>query len=151
MEIEYIKIIDFILSELHDKEDVHGEDLDSMEYKYEKETKKEPDHAFWEKIMRICEDKNLVSIPINSSIYRITPYGLEILMQNNGSYLEYWESQNEQYLKNEELIELQRVNLELQNRQMRNRIIFSVIGFIFGFIAANWKDILSMTQGLCKQ
>jgi hypothetical protein len=45
-----------------------------------------------------------------------------------------------------EIIDLTKQNLILQNKQLRNKFIYSIIGVIVGFILSNWKDILIMLQ-----
>jgi hypothetical protein len=40
------------------------------------------------------------------------------------------------------IAELTEINLTLQNKQLRTKMLFSIIGFIIGAIATNWKDIL---------
>lgn len=150
MRTEYIEIIDFILSHLNEREANYGDDVGSIEHRYEKDTGKTTDHDFWKKIMRICQDKYLVSREHNSFLYRITPTGLEILIQY-GSYLEYWKSQNIEHLENQEIKELQRKNLELQNRKLKRDIIFGIIGFVIATIITNWKDILILLKVLLQE
>ena len=44
------------------------------------------------------------------------------------------------------IAELTEINLTLQNKQLRTKMLFSIIGFILGIIATNWKEILSVLK-----
>lgn len=44
------------------------------------------------------------------------------------------------------IAELTEINLTLQNKQLRTKMLFSVIGFILGVIATNWKEILILLK-----
>lgn len=52
---------------------------------------------------------------------------------------------------NKRLNELSIINLELQNKQLKTKIIYSIIGAIFSALVTNWKYILSMLQSIDKQ
>lgn len=84
--------------------------------------------------------------------FRLSDFGLEVCEIHDGwlKYLAYRDeslakekvkADNKEQLENK-IAELTATNLSLQNRQLKNRVLFSIMGFILGFIAANWKEIL---------
>lgn len=44
------------------------------------------------------------------------------------------------------IAELTEINLIMQNKQLRTKMLFSIIGFILGIIATNWKEILTVLK-----
>ena len=48
--------------------------------------------------------------------------------------------------KEAEISNLTKENLNLQIKQLKNKLSYSIIGVVTGFILANWKDILIMLQ-----
>jgi hypothetical protein len=44
------------------------------------------------------------------------------------------------------IAKLTEINLTLQNKQLKSKIWFSIIGFILGVIATNWKEILILLK-----
>jgi len=80
--------------------------------------------------------------------YIMTDFG-HLTIETHSSYSNYINNKNvyqiELYKKEQletKISELTKTNLTLQNKHLRTKMLFSIIGFIFGFIAANWKDIL---------
>lgn len=65
------------------------------------------------------------------------------------------EEENKKQVKiealNKKVSELSIVNLGLQNKQLKLKIIYSVVGAVFTAILTNWKDILIMLQIIDKQ
>ena len=47
---------------------------------------------------------------------------------------------------NQEISELRVLNLKLQNKQLRNKIIYAIVGSAAMYLLSNWKDILIMLQ-----
>ncbi len=78
------------------------------------------------------------------------------LMQNNWKAQlenENLKLQNEQFHyqnkirdKENEIRDLNIKNLRLQNKQLKNKIIYAILGGAVTFILSNWKDILVMLQ-----
>ncbi|HMB99870.1 MAG TPA: hypothetical protein VKN14_02410 [Flavobacteriaceae bacterium] len=92
-------------------------------------------------------------IDCHGEICKITKKGFDII--NNGGWIKYLERENKQVeiesdketerqeLK-DEIDRLTKVNLELQNKQMKRYIIYSIIAFILGGILTNLKDIFQL-------
>ena len=150
-------IIDFILTELYKKPRYEGDSIDDIAYKFQKETGEKQDRQLWDNISRICEKDNLIERISNSLMHEITPKGINLMLEY-GCYKNYKDSQNE-YIRslneNDNLIkkvnELSIVNLKLQNRQLKTKWIFSIIGFILGAIITHLKTILEFLKILPPQ
>ncbi len=59
--------------------------------------------------------------------------------------------QNEIEALNKKISELSITNLELQNRQIKTRIIYSIIGAIGMLVLSEWRNILEFLKGLTLQ
>ena len=130
--------LNFLLTE-HDFSSFHLLNLNKKSFrKY--------DHL---RLANFMSEKGLVTI--NGQNCTLTEDGL--IIAKNGGWLTHLE--NEAKIKSEQqakidtkeqlvikIAELTEINLTLQNKQLRTKMLFSIIGFILGFIAANWKDIL---------
>lgn len=53
---------------------------------------------------------------------------------------------NEQLRYQNDIKDLNSENLRLQNKQFKNKLSYSIIGVVTGFVLTNWKDILIMLQ-----
>ena len=72
-----------------------------------------------------------------------------IIVQNNRKSQiedENLKLQNEQLRYQNDIKDLNSENLSLQNKQFKNKLSYSIIGVVTGFVLANWKDILIMLQ-----
>jgi len=85
----------------------------------------------------------------------LTELGRDIA--NNGGWITHLdrlaESKAKQKAKSDKkeqletkIAELTEINLTLQNKQLRTKMLFSIIGFILGVIATNWKEILILLK-----
>ena len=81
----------------------------------------------------------------------IMPFGHEV--HNSGGWLKYLanrDNEREEAKQKKQLdikiTKLTAINLELQNKQLKTRMWFSIIGFIFGAIVTNWKEILILLK-----
>jgi hypothetical protein len=85
----------------------------------------------------------------------IATFGLEV--SKEGGWLTHLE--NEAKTKSEQqakidtkerletkIAELTEINLTLQNKQLRTKMLFSIVGFILGVIATNWKEISTVLK-----
>lgn len=85
----------------------------------------------------------------------LTELGRDI--SNNGGWIAHLdrlaESKAKQKAKSDKkeqletkIAELTEINLTLQNKQLRTKMLFSIIGFMLGVIATNWKEILILLK-----
>lgn len=85
----------------------------------------------------------------------LTELGRDIA--NNGGWIAHLarlaESKAKQKAKSDKkeqletkIAELTEINLTLQNRQLKTKMLFSIIGFVLGIIATNWKEILTVLK-----
>ena len=91
----------------------------------------------------------IAEVRLNSRTKYISSNGITPIFLKQGGYAK--SEQDEYDLKDkaeqkenleEQIRELTRDNLSLQNKQMKRTVLYSVIGFIFGAIITNLKDIL---------
>lgn len=64
---------------------------------------------------------------------------------------EQFHYQNQVRDKENKIRNLTTENLKLQNKQLKNKIIYAIIGVVVMFFLSNWKDILIMLQIIDKQ
>lgn len=79
----------------------------------------------------------------------LDPTQKSVVFQRNGGFSEYYKKQNlldQEYLTERklrsEIDELTKINLELQNKELRTKIFYSIIAFLAGAILSNIKDII---------
>jgi len=63
---------------------------------------------------------------------------------------EQFQYQNQLRSKENEIRELTLENLKLQNKQIKNKLVYAVIGGAIGFLLSNWKEIIVMFRALDK-
>jgi|26BtaG_2_1085354.scaffolds.fasta_scaffold00362_5 hypothetical protein len=154
-----IKKLDFILdkmietgwlvtaNDLHLKGyyDEHNDDI----YKIEKDFKY---------LLSVFSTMNIGEVSMTADAEMVRPNDKAILFHRNGGFKEYVENlsshkknkeenfkkEKERQNLSDEINRLTKVNLELQNKQMKRYILYSVISFILGAITTNIKSILNM-------
>ena len=157
MKKEHLDFLEYILPILNNKYPI-VESIQYLENGYNKKNKIESKelHHLYE-----IYDSKYFQITNDKTFYKITTHGKDII-DNYGSLSKYLEFEKEKLKKqNEKISEIESLNkrisvltitnLELQNRQLRLKILYSIIGFIFAALATNWKDILIMLQIIDKQ
>lgn len=148
----YIEFLDFSLKKLNEVYP-NGKQISTLASEYKHETgilinNKEQVH-----FLELYNYKHLCQLG-DSWVYKISPETKEIVYRY-GSYSAYIKELATESLKNEnednEFKKLQIENLNLQNqlislqtKQQRRYILYSIISFIFGLVAANWKEILQL-------
>jgi hypothetical protein len=165
MNTEYVKIIDFILTELNKKAQYEGDSIDELLDKYQNETGIKQDNNLWDKIARICENENLIEKIGNSFLYEITPNGIDILLKY-GAYTNYINRRQEIEDLNTRVSQLQVDNLEYQKTlRIKNEKIasldlklkrlefiqkwwwlFGIILIIVGFVLRHLEILRFLTQ-----
>ncbi|MBW8327290.1 MAG: hypothetical protein K0M50_21175 [Prolixibacteraceae bacterium] len=104
-------------------------------------------------LANLMAERGLVTI--NGQNCTLTEEGL--LIAKNGSWLAHLDNEtktkSEQQTKADKKVQLEskiaeltEINLTLQNKQLRTKMLFSIIGFILGIIATNWKEILTVLK-----
>ncbi len=152
MKKDHLDFLEYILPILNIKYPIQ-ESLKYLETEYNKDNEiqlKELSHLYElynGKYFQITNDKTFC---------KITVLGKDII-ENYGSLSKYLEFENEKLKEqNEKINEIESLNkrisvlsiknLELQNKQLKLKIFYSVIGAIFAALVTNWKDILIMLQ-----
>lgn len=132
MKQEHIKIIDFILTELIEKDEFDGDDSASLAYKYSNLTGIKQSDKEWETIFRICVNNKLIIKFDTGYMYSITDYAVELLSKYNNSYLKYAEAQ-------ELIIERQnkKDNYDFHFSKWRSKTFMVV--FIFGIFGGAYS------------
>lgn len=100
----------------------------------------------YEYIIHILErDKFIIR---NGVRYKITDYG-HANIDKYGSYSNFISNANANQIESEQkeqldtrIAELTEINLALQNKDLKIRMLYTIIGFILGAIVTNLKEIL---------
>ncbi|WP_159018037.1 hypothetical protein [Algibacter sp. L3A6] len=66
----------------------------------------------------------------------------DYIKSKNNAINESYEIEKERQEQKDEIDRLTKVNLELQNKQMKRYVVYSIIAFVLGAIITNVKDIL---------
>lgn len=103
-------------------------------------------YGFAEKLS--TQDGHLILYNLETLVFKkkhgsFKSYYNKIVEQNKLSELELEKDKERQGLK-DEIDRLTIVNLELQNKQMKRYVIYSIISFILGGLLTNVKDILQL-------
>lgn len=105
------------------------------------------------KLANFMADRGLVTI--NGQNCTLTEEGH--IIAKNGGWLTHLDNdtkiKSEQHTKSDKKVQLEtkiaeltEINLTLQNKQLRAKMLFSIIGFILGIMATNWKEILTVLK-----
>lgn len=102
----------------------------------------------FDKVISILKAESLIEKMPSNDLYKFGE-SVPLIIDKHVTYSAYYQYRlhEEDFRKQKEQLEsdnanLTNINLTLQNKQLKTKILFSIIGLIFGFIAANWKDIL---------
>lgn len=154
MNEKHLLFLDYLLPILSQCPD--GEFIDSIAYDYEKEFNIIFDMNEIAHFESLYEYKYFTfPYSINRTAI-ITPETKEII-DHYGSLSKYLnivaESKaieqarlNDKEQLENKIANLTEINLTLQNKQLRTKMWFSIIGFILGVIATNWKEILILLK-----
>lgn len=85
--------------------------------------------------------ENLIKLAINGYRCELDTFGQQV--HNQGGWINYLSTRDKKEQLEIKIAELTAINLTLQNKRLRTNVLFSIIGFGSGFIAANWKEIAS--------
>lgn len=154
MTVKHLKFLDFVLQKLSENYEI-GDTLDSLAYYYEKETGNNFPEEHIQPFEDLYEGTYFKRIS-NVGLMVITPWAKDII-DTHGSLSKYrsiideTQAREQSRLDNKEqlatkIAELTEINLTLQNKQLRTKMLFSIIGFILGVIATNWKEILTILK-----
>ena len=151
---KHLLFLDYLLPILSKCSD--GEFIGSIAHKYEKEFCISFDTDEIDHFESLYEYKYFTFPYSFNRTAKITPETKEII-DTYGSLIKYLNIIDESKaieqarLDDKEKLEIKiakltEINLTLQNKQLKSKIWFSIIGFIIGVIATNWKEILILLK-----
>lgn len=159
-----IKVLDFIINEVLFKNSVNEHNLVengliSNDLKINFQTRKtESSTKEFKRLISILKEYNVCDILETKDDIIISFNDLTLSFQNSGGFKKLFKEQKLKRKKDRlefdnlklqnEVSELTKINLSLQNKHLKRYILYSLISFIAGAILTNGKDILNLLNSI---
>jgi len=102
-------------------------------------------------LQSVFKELNVADVIFTQDAELISPTHNSIIFQRGGGFRTYYDDLSKTETQGKEDRKLQQTinkltaeNLELQNKELKRKILFGIIGFIAGAIVSNLKDILAL-------
>ncbi|WP_417859521.1 hypothetical protein [Xanthomarina gelatinilytica] len=166
MEEKDIGKLDFLLNKMIETDWlVTANDLHSNGYYDEYKDNTELIEKDFKYLLSVFSSMGVGEVSMTADAEMVKPNAKAIIFHKNGGFIKYYSDLKENDSKVEieskketerqdlrdEIDRLTKVNLELQNKQMRRYVVYSIIAFMLGAIITNVKDILDLWKTMTQE